>query len=390
MANNNLVDELSGILNTSAVKKTITALKSAINNVKILDNSLTELSRISKLSSKELEKLTAKAYTLGEAVGKTGSEVIDAVTQFMRAGYDLEKSMTLAKNALKMTNIAEDIDSASVSARYLISIMKGYGDTSDQFAEKILDSINEVSKTGNIDFSVLADGAKDLSAAASEAGISFDEMLGILAGGYEALGDMKTASSGLADIFSRLQSAPLMFSDGNFSGQTGELKSVYETLDNLNNVWNTLNDTTKEHIALTVGGTQQSTLFSELMNNWDLVEKSVQSATNSMGSAEAENRTYLDSINGKLAQFENAVEQLSTTLMSSGIVKFFVELGTGAVNAINGIVNAITPLGTLGAITGGILSSKDIGKTCKCTISEYYCFEYAPYDGDILFNAGSV
>lgn len=352
MANNNLIDELSCILNTSGVKKTITALKSAINNVKILDNSLTELSKISSLSSKELDKLTAKAYTLGETVGKTGSQVIDAVTRFMRAGYDLEKSMKLAENALKMTNIAEGIDNAGVSAKYLISIMKGYNDTSDEFAEKILDSINEVSKTGNIDFRVLADGAGTLSAAAGEAGISFDEMLGILAGGYDVLGDMETAASGLADIFSRLQSAPLTFSGGDFSGQSGE--QIYKTLNALSGVWNTLNETTKEYIALTAGGTQQSALFTELMDNWNLVEKSVQSAANSMGSAEAENRNYLDSINGKLAQFENAVEQLSTTLVDSDIVKFFVELGTSGVNAINGIVNAITPLMTLFAGTLGV------------------------------------
>lgn len=390
MASNNLIDELTRMLKTSALQKTITALKSSIKNVNILDNSLTELSRISSLSSKELDKLTTKAYTLGETVGKTGSQVIDAVTRFMHAGYDLEKSMKLAENALKMTNIAEGIDNAGASAQYLISIMKGYNDTSDEFAEKILDSINEVSKTGNIDFSVLADGAGTLSSAASEAGISFDEMLGILAGGYDALGDMETAASGLADIFSRLQSTPLTFSGGDFSGQSGELKNVYNTLNDLSGVWDTLNETTKEYIALTAGGTQQSALFMELMNNWDLVEKSVQSATNSMGSADAENRKYLDSINGKLAQFENAVEQLSTTLVSSDIVKFFVQLGTSGVNAINGIVNALTPLGTLGAVTGGILGAKNIGKTYKCTVSKYYCFEYAPYDGDILFNAGSV
>lgn len=354
MANNNLIDELTRMLKTSALQKTITALKSSIKNVNILDNSLTELSKISNLSSKELDKLTTKAYTLGETVGKTGSQVIDAVTRFMRAGYDLEKSMKLAENALKMTNIAEGIDNAGDSAQYLISIMKGYNDTSDEFAEKILDSINEVSKTGNIDFSVLADGAGTLSAAASEAGISFDQMLGILAGGYDALGDMETAASDLADIFSRLQSTPLTFSGGDFSGQSGQLKNVYNTLNDLSGVWDTLNETTKEYVALTAGGTQQNALFMDLMDNWDLVEKSVQSATNSMGSADAENRKYLDSINGKLAQFENAVEQLSTTLVDSDIVKFFVELGTSGVKAVDGIVGALTPLGTLFVGTLGV------------------------------------
>ena len=390
MATNNSTADLFGLLDKSAVTNAVNSLKTIVSNVKKLDNSLTELSKVSSLSAKDLETLTKKAYALGKTVGKTGSEVLDAAAVFIRAGFDMERALNLTKEALKMTNIAKGIDDASVSAQYLISIMKGYGDTSDTFAAKILDSVNEISNTQNIDFQVLIDGAKELSGAASEAGISFEQMLGMLAGGYAALGDMESASSGLSDIISRLQSAPLSVLDGALSGQAGEFQSVYKTLCDLNSVWNTLNDTAKEYAARTVGGTQQSALFMELMDNWGLVEKSVQSATNSMGSAEAQNNNYLDSINGKLLQFQNSVEQLSTTLASSGIVKFFVDLGTSGVNAVNGIVNALTPMGTLGAITGGLLSSKNIGKTCKCTVSEYNCFEYAPYDGDFLFNAGSV
>lgn len=354
MANNNSSADLFALLDKSAVKKAINSLKTIVSNVKKLDNSLTELSKVSSLSAKELETLTKKAYALGETVGKTGSEVLDAAAVFIRAGFDLERSLNLTKEAFKMTNIAKGIDDASVSAQYLISIMKGYNDTSDTFAAKILDSVSEISNTQNIDFQVLIDGAQKLSGAASEAGISLEQMLGMLAGGYAALGDMESTTSGLSDIISRLQSSPLAVSSGGLSGQSGELKTVYETLNDLSSVWDTLNDTTKEYVAQTAGGTLQSALFLELMNNWDLVEKSVQSATNSMGSAEAENRTYLDSMNGKLAQFENAVEQLSTTLMSSGIVKFFVELGTSGVNAINGILGGLNPLVTLFVGTLGV------------------------------------
>lgn len=354
MANNNLVDELSGLLDKSAVTKAVNSLKTIVSNVKKLDNSLTELSKISTLTTDELEQLTKKAYALGETVGKTGSEVLDAAAVFIRAGFDLERSLNLTKEAFKMTNIAKGIDDASVSAQYLISIMKGYGDTSDTFAAKILDSVSKISNTQNMDFQVLIDGAKELSGAASEAGISFEQMLGMLAGGYASLGDMERTASGLSDIISRLQSAPLAVSDGTLLGQAGEFQSVYKTLCDLNNVWNTLNDTAKEYVAQTAGGTLQSALFLELMDNWGLVEKSVQSAANSMGSAEAQNNNYLDSINGKLSQFENAVEQLSTTLMSSGIVKFFVELGTDGVNAVNSIVGALNPLATLFVGTLGI------------------------------------
>ena len=55
------------------------------------------------------------------------------------------------------------------------------------------------------------------------------------------------------------------------------------------------------------------------------------------------------------------MEHLSSTVVESDLVKFFVDLGTTGVKAIDGIVNALTPLGTL-ALGGGIFAGfKNVG-----------------------------
>ena len=97
------------------------------------------------------------------------------------------------------------------------------------------------------------------------------------------------------------------------------------------------------------------------MANWESVEKSIQSATDSMGSAAVENEKYLDSISGKVSQFNSAVEQLSKTVIESDTVKFFVDLGTTGVKSIDSIVNALTPLGTLLTAGGLFAGLKNIG-----------------------------
>lgn len=129
---------------TSVVMKGVQAVRGAVGNVIELDDALLELSKVSDLSAEGLENVTNQAYELGEKVGKTGTQVLDAITTFKRAGFDITQSTYLAEDALKMTNVAEGITDAADSAQYLISIMKGYKDTSDEFATKILDSINEV------------------------------------------------------------------------------------------------------------------------------------------------------------------------------------------------------------------------------------------------------
>lgn len=377
-----------------SVMEVVQAVKTMASNVKGLDDQLLELSKVSDLSADGLAKITEEAYELGETVGKTGTQVLEAITTFKRAGFDLSESTNMAEEALKMVNVAEGIDDASESAQYLISIMKGYQDTSSEFSKKILDSINEVSNTQAVDFDNLADGAQRLSAVANQAGVSFDQMLGVLTGGYEVLGNMEKTASGLITIFTRLQSIQLADEEDvesvaklqeTFSAATkgrvnivdqttGQLRGAYDILKDLNEVWNELDKNTQEGLAFAAGGTRQKSVFLSIMSNWESVEKSVQSATDSMGSAEVENEKYLDSISGKISQFESSVEQLSATVVNSDLIKFFVDLGTTGVKAIDGLVNALTPLGTIGLIGGGILGGKNLGKTYECMVSKTESF----------------
>ena len=66
------------------------------------------------------------------------------------------------------------------------------------------------------------------------------------------------------------------------------------------------------------------------------------------------------------------MEHLSSTVVESDLVKFFVDLGTTGVKAIDGIVNALTPLGTAAAIGGIVASFKNAGRE-KCYPSYHIC-----------------
>ena len=374
---------LEWTISSVSVMEVVQAVRLAVDNVIELDSQLLELSKVSDLSADGLAKVTDEAYDLGKTVGKTGTQVLDAITTYKRAGFDLADSTKMAEDALKMVNVAEGIDDASESAQYLISIMKGYQDTSSAFSKKILDSINEVSNTQAVDFDNLADGAQRLSAVANQAGVSFDQMLGVLTGGYEVLGNMEKTASGLITIFTRLQSIQLSdeeevesvaklqesFSSAtngvvNIVDQTtGQLRGAYDILNDLNDVWDTLDKNTQEGLAFAAGGTRQKSVFLSIMSNWESVEKSVKSASESMGSAEIENQKYLDSLNGKISQFESAVESLSNTLLDSDLLGFFVDFGTGAVNSLDTVIDKFGTLGTLTTIGSGIAGATGHGLT---------------------------
>lgn len=98
-----------------------------------------------------------------------------------------------------------------------------------------------------------------------------------------------------------------------------------------------------------------------MMQNWKGVEDAVESAKNSLGSADEENEKYINSIQGKIENLESTIQKLSKTLIDSDLVKFFLDFGKVAVNAIDGIVNALTPFGTLSAGIGLFAGIKNVG-----------------------------
>lgn len=84
------------------------------------------------------------------------------------------------------------------------------------------------------------------------------------------------------------------------------------------------------------------------------LEGAYQKAMDAEGSALKENETYLDSIEGRISQFNNAVQTLWMNALDSGLVKGFVQLGTIIVQTINKI-------GALGTALAGLALYKGIG-----------------------------
>ena len=62
-----------------------------------------------------------------------------------------------------------------------------------------------------------------------------------------------------------------------------------------------------------IGGKRNSNVVASLLNNFADAEAVLEVAMNSAGSALNENEKYLDSINGKVAQFQAAFEKLSAS-----------------------------------------------------------------------------
>lgn len=69
-------------------------------------------------------------------------------------------------------------------------------------------------------------------------------------------------------------------------------------------------------------------MLSALIQNFDTVEKVIETSANSAGSALEENERYLDSIQGKLDQFTNSLQSAWSDLLDSDLIKYIAQAGT--------------------------------------------------------------
>ena len=318
------------------------------DNVIELDNALLELAKSSSFSAAELKHATEEAFRLWEAAGKTGTEVLSSITSVIQSGYGMKDALTLTEEALKMNNLSPGMNSTEEALGRLQNMMDGFGENAN-FAAGINDTLAGVSRTGAVDFDTLTAASSNLAAAADEAGLSFAQMLGLLTGAYSSLGDMEQVTSGELALFSTLKDS---YQDAD---------NLYYTLENLNSVWDTLDTRSKESFAVSTVGEGQAEVFTALMNNWQGVQQAVATASSSFGAADTENSRYLDSVSGKTAEFQNQIQQLSASLIDSGLIKFFLDLGTKGAAALDTIINKLGAFSTIATASAGYLSAKGVG-----------------------------
>lgn len=352
------------------IQKTIQAIKSMTKAVCELDATLTEFNKVADLSTEQLEEFADKAFEAADKIGRTGKDMIEAATEFKRAGYDLEQSLEMGNAALVMTNVADGINQTSDAASTLISVLKGFN-ISDADIMSIVDKMNSVSNQSPVGFDNLADGLERVSGTMSQAGNSIDETIGLLTGGFAQLRNMEKVSTGLITISQKLRavdedgeeidgfSAELEEAFGSIGvaieDTNGELRSTYAIMSDYAKVFPELTSEQKQYFAELASGKRQVNVFNAIIQQMADVDKAVEQSIDSVGAAERENEIYRQSIQGLKNDFDNQFQMLATEVISSDWIKDLISAGTDLLEVLTNIVKQDDLIsGTISVITDGI------------------------------------
>lgn len=360
------------------IDQVISSFKSMVNAVADLDKKLTEFNKVADLTSDKLLEFSDKAFDAADEIGRTGSDMIEAATEFKRAGYSLEDSLDMGKSALLMTNVADGITQTSDAASTLIAVLKGFNINESDIVT-IVDKMNSVSNQSPVGFDNLADGLERVSGTMNQAGNSIDETIGLLTGGYAQLRNMEKVSTGLITISQRLRaidedgdeidglSAELSESFRKIGiaieDSNGDLRSTYDILSDYAKIYPQLTSEQKQYYAELASGKRQVNVFNAIVQQMSDVDKAIEQSKDSLGSAANENEIYRQSVEGLRNELKNEFQSVSKKVINSDWIKDVLSGATDLLKVFENIIEQDTIVSSsIGVLAEGF---KDLSKSLK-------------------------
>lgn len=372
---------------TGAIQLFRRAIDSAFETVKELDEAMTEIAVVSDFSVsdmwEQLPRFTKQANELGMAI----KDVYGATTLYVQQGLDLDNSLKLANETLKMAAVA-GMD-ASDATDAMTSALRGFNmELSETSAQRVNDVYSELAAISAADTQEISTAMSKVASLAHNVNMEFETTASFLTQGIEATREApETIGTALKTIIARFAEVKSLYTKGQLSGtdEEGEIINVNkvqtalrsagismnaflkgeEGLDQvllrLSSRWDDLDVLTQRYIATMASGSRQQSRFIAMMDNYAKTTEFVNSAYNSAGSGQRQFEKTLESLEAKLTKLRNAWDEFAMGLTNNVIIKGAVDSLTFLLTAVNKLIDGLSggqglikSVMTLGAVWGGL------------------------------------
>lgn len=374
--------------------------KEGFNVVRELNTALTEMRKVSDETVQSLKDYQATTFDTADAVGTTAKQIQNSTADWMRLGESMNQAAESAKDANVLLNVSEfeGIDEATES---LVSMSQAYKDLDKM---DIIDVLNNIGNNYSISTDGLATALKDSASALVTANNDLNEAVSLTTAGNAITQDPSKVGAGLRTISLRLvgteeakqelsdlgeetdgmittvsklrdtimNATKAASSDGkgfDILDSNGNYKSTYEIMQGLADLYDNIVKKDKElgtnnlNLLLeTIAGKNRSNIAASILQNGDMLRSVYEDAQNSDGSAEQELNSYLDSIDGKMAQLENRAQEFWFKVIDSETIKNGIDLLS---TLLKGATNFVDTVGLLPTILAPVVAILGKGKSIQ-------------------------
>ena len=376
---------------TMLIMRGISEVKKGINAVKELDTALVDLKKTTTMTSGQLEEFYYDSNNTAKQMGVITKEIIDQAGAWSRLGFNTAETATqMAKYSSMFSTISPgmDLDSATDG---LVSVMKAFKiglEDTDDVVDGIMSKINIIGNTQAINNSDIVDFLTRSSSAMAEANNTLEDTIALgtamveitrdAAGagqvlktvsmrvrGYdedteEFIGGVEELSGKIADL-TKTASTPggiSLFSD---EAKT-EYKSTRQLLQEISKIYDQLTDKNQAELLEALAGKRNGQAVAAILNNFDTVTRSLESMSNSAGSADREMSVIMDGLDYKLNRLKETGTGIAQNLFERDEMKSVVDGFTSFLEIIDSLTSKIGLLGTIGAGAGLFAGFKNTGK----------------------------
>lgn len=348
-----------------------------VQYVRDLDTSLTNIMMVTQQSKEQMNEFAQSANDAAKALSSTTVNMTDAALVFAQQGFDTSMSEQLAQRSTQLANISQQ-DTPTTSDQ-ITTIMNAYDFTGDlEQIDAAMDSWANVANVSAADVEELATAAQKAASTANTTGVSFDQLNAQIATiesvtreAPENIGNaLKTIYSRFADISlgNTLEDGVDLGTIAETLGQVGvevlddegRMNNIGDVMEQLMQVWQTLDQTQQNAISTVIAGRYQLSRFQALMNRSDLYEDYLGASENATGTADQMQDIYANSMEGRLNQLQATAEGIFNDIFNTDDFYGMIDALTTVLDLTNQWVNAIggggVALQGLGAIATRVFS----------------------------------
>ena len=376
---NNVSASLKGIATTKLKVDALNFLKNqtenAVRSVTDLNKAMTLVDMtMSNMSGSSLYSLKQQSLSMAKDLSAATKTVTDAVTIYANENESVSSMLNKAQPTVLLSSASGMSSSSSADA--IQGILNQFNLSEDQ-AMHVADTVEKLSSEIALDFSkgcdTISQSIATSGSVVNEAGMSFEKYAALVSTTAE-----KTRVSGsqignaFKTIFSRIsRSKDGLTTDAEMSdaeaalksvgvsvrGADGDLRDISDTLDNLNEVWGTLNHSQRSYVAEMAAGVRQKNIFEAAMDSYNKALQLEQDALNSDGTAMKINEKRADSINGKMEKLSATMTQLYSDAMPEEAIAGMIDFATAVAKVVDNFGLFQGALSSLGVVGGAKIIS---------------------------------
>ena len=153
----------------------------------------------------------------------------------------------------------------------------------------------------------------------------------------EILEEMGEETEGVVESTSKLQEKLKALTGVDILTDSGAYKDTYTILKEIGEVWEDLDPMDQAAALELMAGKNRANTLAAILNNMEDLKGAYADALGAEGSAMRENETFLNSIEGRISLFNNALQTMWMNFIDDGTVKSIVDLGTAFIKLTDNV-----------------------------------------------------